>query len=526
MTKNHKRKRHKEVVNGWIVSDNDLGPSRKMKCYGSWIESEIEAQTTKAESTTPRLSNSLCQQSLLTKFYEHFTKKEKFKSENIILRNKPFQVATVDNFLENKFIIKSLVKEMELLDWTRKQMDLYEFYQTMDLANIKLPFLSGFYKFLKNEVRCYLQHITGMKFQKVSASCSMYNFGDHLLTHDDLLSDRMIAFVYYLSPWKGKQQWDETMGGALELFSMDDDGQPKFPVTKKIFPSNNQFVFFKVERRSFHQVGEVLTKEFPRLTINGWFHGFNDNPDFDSEATKVKKPNVPMFKTPRDIDDLDLSNFIRKIYLKKSIKISIQKAIEESSEMSLGEFLTRDCYNSIYNELKGKLTWILKGPSNQQSYEILDLNSLKSSSKLKLIVDMFSSNAMMKLLHEYTELDLYGSKAKRPKLTLEIQRWKGGCYTLLGDSSTYDNETLDLFLYFGNNENVGVVNYLTPEGDNSSASSDNEDDEPTLLTIYPQNNYLNIVYRSEGTTKFTKYVSKLTCMDTEFNYIVACSYKE
>lgn len=455
--------------------------------------------------------------------------------ENVNLRKHPFQVATIDRFLENTSIITSLVKEMVMLNWERKQMDLYEFYQTTDLANVKSPFLSRFYEFLKNEVRCYLQIVTGMKFQRVSASCSMYNFGDHLLTHDDLLSDRLIAFVYYLSPWKDKQEWDGSMGGALELFSTDDDGQPAFPVFKKIFPSNNKFVFFRVEKKSFHQVGEVLTKEFPRLTINGWFHGFEDNPEFDSDAIKVKKPNVPIFKTPVESNDLDLSKLVRKFYLKKSIKKSIQQMIEENSETSLSDFLRQEFFESVENELMSesnhKMKWILKGPSNQQSYEILDLSSMSKRSAIKQLVHLFTSTEMMKLLYEYTELDLHGSKAKKPKVSIEIQRWKGGCYTLLGDSSTYNGDSLDLFLYFGNNDNVGVISYLSPEGDidhneNDKSSDTDKDDDSTHLTIYPQNNYLNIVYRSQGTAKFTKYVSKLTCMNTEFNYIVSCSCKE
>lgn len=531
MINNHKRKRHDEVLNGWEVSENGSGPSKRMKNTQQWTESDDNSKPTK--SSIPRLSSSLCRQRLLTDFHDNFIKREKFKMENVYLRKKPFQVATIDSFLENTSIITSLVKEMEQMIWTRKQMDLYEFYQTTDLANVKSPFLSRFFEFLKNEVRCYLQHVTGMKFQRVSASCSMYNFGDHLLTHDDLLSDRLIAFVFYLSPWKGKNDWDETMGGALELFSTDDDGQPAFPAVKKVFPSNNKFVFFRVEKKSFHQVGEVLTKEYPRITINGWFHGFEDNQDFDSDAIKLKKPNVPIFRTPVESSDLELSRFIRKFYLKKSIKKSIQQTIEENSETSLSEFLMQDFFKSVENELisfgNEKFKWIMKGPSNQQSYEILDLASVGKRSAIKQLVNLFMSTEIMKLLYEYTELDLYGSNAKKPNVSLELQRWKGGCYTLLGDPSTYDGDSLDLFLYFGTNENVGVVSYLTPEGDGddheNDKSSDVEDDS-THLTIYPQNNYLNIVYRSQGTTKFTKYVSKLTCMNTEFNYILSCSYKE
>ena len=477
--------------------------------------------------TTPGLSETLTRNGLVESFHQQFTSKKTLEVPNIHLTNKPFQFATIDNFLADKSSIPKLVDEMEAMDWTRKQMDLYEFYQTTDLANVKSSNLAQFYDFLNNEVRTWMQLLTGMKFKRISASCSMYNCGDFLLTHDDLLSDRLIAFVFYLSPWKGTKKWHENMGGALELFKTDEDGHPRFPSASAILPANNQFVFFKVEKKSYHQVAEVLNKDYPRLTINGWFHGYQDNLDFDADAVKFSNPTVTAFKRPNEGTTDQLSAFINKTYLKDSIKFSIQKQIEENSEAALGEFLKVDLQATIFKKLQNtKLKWITRGPSNQQNYECLDLTSLPSSSILRSLLDMVSSKAMFKLLHEYTELDLHGDQAKKPKCSIEIQRWKGGNYTLIGDPSTYDEDTLDLIFYFGNNDNVGVITYLTPEEDSAESSSSENEDEPVLLTIYPQNNFLNIVYRSKGTAKFTKYCSKSTVMSTEFNYILFCSYKE
>lgn len=42
---------------------------------------------------------------------------------------------------------------------------------------------------------------TGLRLESVSASCSLYGPGDHLLVHDDLLADRRVAFILYLAPW-------------------------------------------------------------------------------------------------------------------------------------------------------------------------------------------------------------------------------------------------------------------------------------------------------------------------------------
>lgn len=516
-------KNGKQIEMNWLVTDSTSGPSQKMVKIASWIERDI------SEKKTPDLSGTLIQPTFIKDFAHNFSGKSAFKTSQMKLMNEPFQAAIVDNFLADKTIIPKIVTEMESMQWTRKQMDLYEFYQTTDLANIQTPYIAQFYQFLNTDVRNWMQSLTGMKFKKISASCSMYNCGDFLLTHDDLLSDRLIAFVFYLSPWEGKEKWNKSMGGALELFSTDADGQPKFPVARKVLPSNNQFVFFKVEKKSYHHVDEVLTKDYPRLAINGWFHGFEDNLDYDADAIKVKSPNVPIFKSPSEVSN-KLDEFINKIYLKDSIKSSIQKQIEENSESALGEFLIGDFHSKVAEELQStKLKWSTKGPSNQQNYEILNIDELHKNSCIRKLFQMMSSKTMFKLLHEYTELNLHGPKAKKPKFTVELQRWKGGCYTLIGDTSTYNSDTLDLILYFGSNENVGVITYLTPEEDHaeiaSTATSDDEV-EPVLLTIYPQNNFLNIVYRSEGTAKFTKYCSKSSIMESDFNYILFCSYKE
>ncbi|KAG5670387.1 hypothetical protein PVAND_000656 [Polypedilum vanderplanki] len=522
--------KHDDHNDGWKVTNSYEGPSRKMSKLDKWIESDFDDQKEKStilqnsdEEIT--LNQTIVSDEFMKEFAKCFDEKKSFKLKNKIkLYNEPFQAAVIKNFLSDESVIEKLVEEIEQQEWTRKQMDLYEFYQTTDLANIKSPYLSKFYNFINNNVREWMEKLTEMKFQRASASCSMYNCGDFLLSHDDLLSDRLVAFVFYLSPWANKKTWNESMGGALELFTCDNDGQPKFPPVEKIFPSSNQLAFFKVEKRSHHQVGEVLTKDYPRLTINGWFHGFKDNIDYDADAVKIKRPNVPIFKTPNN-DSYEIENIINRNYLKDKIKKEIQKQIEENSEAGLGEFLKNQFLIEIENELKGpKLKWIQKGPANQQNYEILDKNSLPKSSHLGKLIDLVASKQFFKLLYDYTELDLHGKNAKNPKCTVEFQRWKRGCYTLINDPSTYNYDCLDLLYFIGTNESIGTTTYLTPEGkqeDESVVSSEfengqDDDDDSVLLTIYPQNNFVNLVYRSSGTTRFMKYCYKSAIIENEY----------
>uniref|UniRef100_A0A4Y0BR14 uS12 prolyl 3-hydroxylase n=1 Tax=Anopheles funestus TaxID=62324 RepID=A0A4Y0BR14_ANOFN len=495
------------------------------------------------------------------KFKAAWQGKEGITGHNYQLKQDPFQLAVFQHFLQEDVnranATKRLEAEFSTVDWKRKQMDLYEFYQTNDLCSLDRDYLQAFYTVLKEQMMPLVEELTGIKLTHVSASCSMYNAGDYLLVHDDLLSDRRIAYVFYLSPWDCHRQWFEKDGGALELFKADGNQLPVFPVTDKIYPQNNQLVLFRVCEKSFHQVGEVTTFEYPRLTINGWFHG--PAPGGKGNAGNVSHALSIIVDThyisPRKVE-IDLAEWINDVYLVDEVKQNVQKKVEMFSEVSLEQFLLLPRFTELLENLASaqNLEWKIKGPAHLRKYEVLNFKSLPEASPLGAMYDLFTSKTMFRLLYDYTELDLYGKKAKTPKCAIELQRWERGCYTVLGDSSTYADSTLDLTFYLNAQENVGVITYLVPEGDqqqqqqgsgstnrhddqpsaSSSASAYAEcyDEDPVLLTLLPKDNVLNVVYRAEGTTKFTKYVSHNTYLEKAndnghaYTYILVCSYKE
>lgn len=421
---------------------------------------------------------------------------------------------------------------MSKCDWTRKQMDLYEFNQIMiDRDDLRLPNLKAFYNFLYHQVMPWMETITGFELTSMSASCSMYNSGDYLLVHDDLLSNRKIAFVFYLSPWH--HEWTKSMGGALELFEADQNNFPIFPVVKHILPKNNQFVFFQVCDKSFHQVGEVTALDYPRLSINGWFQ----TPLPDPQTLKTNYPIKKNYYQPPHHEDILISEWINECYLNQRIKTQIQRHIEDASEISLEEFLIPEFYEAIGIELKTNtnLKWKIEGPANEKYYEILDPANIKGP--VHDLIQLFKSNEFFKLLFEYTELDFHGSQAQSPNCEITFQRWSSGCYTILRDTNEFHENTLDTILYFNSIDNVGVITYLTPEGDDNdeamscvsseqSEKSPDNDDENILLTLYPRNNVFNLVYRTAGTARFTKYVSKTIVNASDYVYILICNYKE
>ncbi|XP_034486572.1 prolyl 3-hydroxylase sudestada1-like isoform X1 [Drosophila innubila] len=452
----------------------------------------------------------------------------------------PFQICLLPDLLE-KGSSQALVHEMiNKVHWSRKQMDLYEFYQSTDLSNMaECRLLANFLQLLRKQVRPWLEQVTNLKLDYVSASCSMYTCGDYLLVHDDLLKDRQIAFIYYLSPWQGAEEWNEQQGGCLEIFSSDDQCFPQFPVQRKIAPKNNQFAFFKVGSRSFHQVGEVTTFDYPRLTINGWFHGAT-NEAFVADSSRAF-PRLSYLQP--DINNKPkLGLLLNDVYLKAATCRSIQKRIEENSEICLYEFFKREKFELARAQLLSdeSLTWRRQGPANAHNYEVLDLSTAKGT--VEELLQLFRSNAMFHLLRDFTDLDLYGVDAITPTCSVELQRWSHGNYTVLGDGLVSEDNTLDLVYYLNAAEGAAVITYLSPEVEQrapirngqvadgeQTMDEDDEDechDDSVLLTITPVDNALNIVYRCEGTTKFTKYVSRNTPLDKGPVFVISCSYKE
>lgn len=95
-----------------------------------------------------------------------------------------------------------------------------------------------------------VSHLTGHILTNISATCSVYTNTDYLLVHDDQREDRIVAFILYIT---GKNGWNESKGGALQLLNTDMQGHAQ-NVVRNIYPSNNQLVLFQVTSKSYHQV--------------------------------------------------------------------------------------------------------------------------------------------------------------------------------------------------------------------------------------------------------------------------------
>lgn len=220
---------------------------------------------------------------------------------------KPFPHVMLRSFLGQDGLL-AVREELETLNATEKETDLFRFFQTSDIAPRLKVEVQGKRnsakrrKTMKNrsvaaglESKTALAALTdlfasagfrelcadvtqcGELSEKVDLSAQIYAQGGHLLCHDDVIGTRKVSFIYYLTDPDGGD-WTVEEGGSLELYPTDPSAPPGTPAVepaKEIHPHADSMVMFVVEPGvSFHSVREVLG-ERARVSIQGWLHAPN-----------------------------------------------------------------------------------------------------------------------------------------------------------------------------------------------------------------------------------------------------------
>uniref|UniRef100_A0A3B3ZEL1 Prolyl 3-hydroxylase OGFOD1 n=1 Tax=Periophthalmus magnuspinnatus TaxID=409849 RepID=A0A3B3ZEL1_9GOBI len=401
----------------------------------------------------------------------------------------PFPHCIIRNFIGEDGFIDDLQKELLGLNFNEKSNDLYKFKQSV----------------LFQQFRPWLEGMIGAELEStVDISCAKYEY-TVLLCHDDELEGRRVAFILYLVP-----QWDSSDGGTLDLYKTD--------ISKTIVPTRNTLVIFEVSPVSFHQVSEVLSKEKCRLSLGGWFHGQSlERPPRYIEPPVTRNPHIPR-------DETLLMEWVNPVYLDISYQEHIQGEFEDSSEIQLKDFL-KDKFRQVNEALQlSQIQWTKKGPANK-CYDVASLENLPEC--IYGCWELLHSEAFFLLLSNFTGLRLHylcpsdddddeeqktkenvkqdeeGTSAEEttsnnnrsaestPKCSGELRRWTHGSYTLLHDGEAARAEyALDWDTDFG-----GFTCYVA-----------NEEDEE-LLTVYPEDNSLALVYRDKETLKFVKHIN-------------------
>ncbi|CAN9507040.1 unnamed protein product [Ophioblennius macclurei] len=442
----------------------------------------------------------------------------------------PFPHCIIKNFLSSEIFVESLQKELLGLNFHEKSNDLYKFKQSDDLKKRTEPHIAGLREGLFGRFRSWLSEVLGVELEPtVDISCARYEYTDVLLCHDDELEGRRVAFILYLVP-----PWQSSDGGTLDLYSINSTFQPQ-SIVKSLVPSWNTLVLFEVSPVSFHQVSEVLSKDKCRLSLSGWFHGPSlERPPRHMESSVPRSPHIPR-------DETLLLDWVNPAYLDISYQEQIQEEFEDSSEIQLKDFLKEEKFREVNEALRlAQIEWMRKGPPNKRCYEVASLDSLPPC--VSGCWELLHSEAFFLLLSNFTGLRLHylcpadeddddgdekkgegeknkqedggatgsstnssanASKEKEPSTPVcsgEVRRWTHGSYTLLHDGEAAQAEyALDLVLPFG------CTNWQSEIGGLTCYVANEEDEE--LLSIYPEENSLALVYRDKETLKFVKHIN-------------------
>ncbi|KAM8877312.1 prolyl 3-hydroxylase OGFOD1 [Synchiropus picturatus] len=449
---------------------------------------------------------------------EAWRNKSHYKHGDLELDCHPFPHCIIQNFLGSESFTENLQKELLQLNFHDKSNDLYKFKQSDDLRKRTEPHIAGLRSAVFGIFRLWLGDVLGAELEAtVDISCAKYEYTDVLLCHDDELEGRRVAFILYLVP-----PWESSDGGCLHLYSTDSNVQP-LAMVKSLIPSWNTLVLFEVSPVSFHQVSEVLSRDKCRLSLSGWFHGPSlERPPRYVEPQIPRSPHIPR-------DETVLLEWINPAYLDVSYQEQIQEEFEESSEIQLKGFLKEDKFKQVSDALRlSGIDWRRRGPANKRCYDAASLETLPQV--VKELWELLCAESFFLLLSNFTGLRLHflcpndedeekdqeetsGSSLSEPaepsipKCHGELRRWSHGCYTLLHDGEAAQAEfALDLLLPFC------CADWPPEFGGYTCYVANGEDEE--LLTVYPEDNSLALVYRDKETLRFVKHVNHKVAHDS------------
>ncbi|GIM01673.1 hypothetical protein Vretimale_6471 [Volvox reticuliferus] len=381
---------------------------------------------------------------------------------------------------------------------TYKETDLFKVFQTGDLGNLdsldpeaaeKLPGLMKLKKALySDEFRAFVTAVTGCGdlSPRTDCSCNVYAYGGHLLCHDDVIANRRVSYIIYLTD--PDDPWVPEDGGALELYPLV-EGQEHTPApdpTVVHLPSFNTMAMFTVAPgRSFHAVQEVFSADKPRMSISGWYHAERPPEDADKASLKqlqmragedaqTKHQAIEGGALPLSDDDLGLLvRFVNPVYLAESSWPKIRERFEAEGSVQLHNFLKKGLAEQIVaaciaedkadglgnKQLPQYLAgvrdcWAAVGPPHKQRYLRYgggsgadNSNGNADGSSAGVLMDrvrreLLASGAFARLLKAFTTVTMLGQAG-------EVRRFRPGMdYTVAHYGILTTDPRLDVVLTF------------------------------------------------------------------------------
>lgn len=192
----------------------------------------------------------------------------------------PYPHGRINNMFVDGFLDQVLDEVKQNSKVKFKESDLFRVYQSVDLGNLapdsedakSMPSLMRLKQAIYSpQYRAYMERLIGLPpntlTKQVDCAANCHAPGCHLLCHDDVIGNRKVSFIIYLTD----KEWTREDGGCLELYPSSEKREPQVNPSKTIVPDFNSMAFFQVlPGLSFHAVQEVFGDR-PRLSLQGMF---------------------------------------------------------------------------------------------------------------------------------------------------------------------------------------------------------------------------------------------------------------
>lgn len=489
--------------------------------------------------------------------------------------NAPYPHCVIKDICNPDLLRKVRDEIIENVEATYKETDLFKMFQTGDLANLdrldaeqaaKLPTVRRLRDAIYSpEFRDFISSITGCGdlSDQTDCACNVHAAGGHLLCHDDVIGNRRVSYIIYLTD--PDQPWTAEDGGALELYPQG-KGTPNEPgvvPTATALPLWNTMAFFRVQPgRSFHSIQEVFAQDRPRMSIQGWFHS-DVPPDGAELATRSQLQlragadtlaHFQPFSGGSAAGELGaeelaaLGKYVNPSYLQEGNWDKVLAKFKEDGSVQLHNFLKKEWAEQVAQAVaaadaedklgRGQIPaydagmhggWQAVGPCHKQRFlryapgeadGAQDGQAGAAAAKAGALLaqirhELFCSAAFARLVAKLTTIGLVGQQS-------EVRRFRPGLdYTVAHYGILTKDPQLDAVLCFvcegeagdrevwGSGEVGGFEAYLLADDDNEAAEvyKAAQDDESGVLNVSPAANTLNLVLRDEGLMRFVKYLS-------------------
>lgn len=484
-----------------------------------------------------------------------FTQEFQTDLKKNISQAKPYAYGVINGLFKDDVLRQARDEIFANIQFTEKETDIYKLNQTGDLLNIDgLPEdeaarLATLHKvrdaLYSKEMRDMVSKVTGcgpLSATKLDLSLNNYDKGCHLLTHDDVIGDRVISFILYVLP--PNYEWDPKWGGALRVYPTLREGVPESDYSGAVPPQFNQLSFFKiVPGHSFHDVEEVYVDQ-PRLSIQGWYHqpqkgeeGYSEtqaagfNPEvstmaqqslahYECDGYMPPRTFVPVQPSPR----LDaLNGFVSNEVLTNLS--NLLQDFEDNGILRIQNFLDPAFYANLKAEildlelLKCPVTskdvqtqsngsWGVAAPPHLRKYMHLIPESANQSSYLYQLQQLFESHAFARLLERLTSW-------VPTSRSVELRRFRPGVDYTLASVSGFKTEILEAVLSVTPakfQDGVGGYDLIMDGGsednDDPAVYRESEGGSGVLLSALPGENEFILILRDPDLLRFIKYVSK------------------